>query len=240
MIEIRLPTAPGGKPVLNGLARSTGGKVILVSVPRPHTDRPAVRPAPAGRRRRDGEQARHERCVRQLRARHRRPRRNTRWTGLPPPTTPGSLARGLGQGVLQGRLPRGVNGASGTAPQPAEALQHEGQRSVAELGAILWHAMGGERDAPELAPWMARAHADPIVALTLSRQRLGEYAVRQPIDRNTAFPGPCVWLIEIERAKGDTPAAIAVWRSPARTANGAPAARACGPTGRSGRRPTRS
>ena len=136
------------------------------------------------------------------------------WTGLPPPTTPGSLARGLGQGVLQGRLPRGVNGASGTAPQPAEALEREGQRSVAELGAILWHAMGGPHDAPELAPWMARAHADPIVALTLSRQRLGEYAVREPMDRNTAFPGPCVWLIEIERAKGDTPAAIAVWRSP--------------------------
>ena len=136
------------------------------------------------------------------------------WTGLPPPTTPGSLARGLGQGVLQGRPPRDAKGAGATAPQPAEALEHEGQRSVAELGAILWHAMEGERGAPELAPWMARAHADPIVALTLSRQRLGEYAVREPIDRNTAFPGPRVWLIEIERAKGDTPAAIAVWRSP--------------------------
>ena len=135
------------------------------------------------------------------------------WTALPPPTTPGSLARGLGQGVLQGRLPRDAECASATAPQPADAIRHEGQRSVAELGAILWHAMGGERDAPELAPWMAAPHRDPIVALTLSRQRLGEYAVREPIDRNTAFPGPCVWLIEIERAKGDTPAAIAVWRS---------------------------
>ena len=31
--------------------------------------------------------------------------------------------------------------------------------------------------------------------------------------RNTTFRGPRVWLIEIERAKGDTPAGIAVWRS---------------------------
>ena len=136
------------------------------------------------------------------------------WTALPPPTTPGSLARGLGQGLLQGRLPREAKGTGGTAPQPAEALQHEGQRSVAEFGAILWYAMGGPDDAPELAPWMAPAHADPIVALTLSRQRLGEYAVREPIDRNCPFPGPRVWLIEIERAKGDVPAGLAVWRSP--------------------------
>ena len=136
------------------------------------------------------------------------------WTGLPPPTTPGSLARALGQGVLQGRLPREAGGARGAAPQPAEALRHEGQRGVAELGAMLWTAMEGEREAPELAPWLAGPHTDPIVALTLSRQRLGEYAVGEPIDRNCPFPGPRVWLIEIERAKGDTPAGVAVWRSP--------------------------
>ena len=135
------------------------------------------------------------------------------WTGLPAPTTPGSLARGLGQGVLQGRLPREANGASTTAPQPAEALEHEGQRSLAELGAILWHAMGGANDARELAPWMARPHRDPIVALTLSRKRVAEYGQREAIDRSCAFPGDRVWLVEIERAKGDTPAGIAVWRS---------------------------
>ena len=136
------------------------------------------------------------------------------WTVLPPPTTPGSLARAFGLGVLQGRLPREASGAGGAAPQPAEALRHEGQRGVAELGAIVWNAIEGGRYAPELAPWMAPPHTDPIVALTLSRQRLGEYAVRQPIDRNCPFPGPRVWLVEIERAKGDTPAGVAVWRSP--------------------------
>ena len=138
------------------------------------------------------------------------------WTALPPATAPASLARALGQGVLHGRLPRGGNGArgAGASPLPVEQMKHEGQRSVAELGAILWHAMGGAHNAPELEPWMTPPHADPIVALSLSRQRLAEYAAREAVDRTCAFPGHRVWLIEIERAKGDVPAGIAVWRSP--------------------------
>ena len=137
------------------------------------------------------------------------------WAALPPATAPASLARALGQGVLHGRLPRGGNGArgAGASPLPVEQMQHEGQRSVAELGAILWHAMGGERDAPELAPWMTAPHADAIVALSLSRGHITEYAAREAVDRTCAFPGDRVWLVEIERAKGDTPAGIAVWRS---------------------------
>ena len=136
-------------------------------------------------------------------------------TKLPPPTKPGSLARALGQGVLYGRLPHGADAARGLvpSPQPAERMRHEGQRSVAELGAILWHAMDGPHAAPELEPWMAPPHTDPIVALVLSRRRLAEYAAPEAIDRSCAFPGPHVWLIEIELAKGDTPAGIAMWRS---------------------------
>ena len=137
------------------------------------------------------------------------------WAALPPATAPASLARALGQGVLHGRLPQGGNGArgAGALPLPVEQMKHEGQRSVAELGTLLWHAMDGQRDAPEFAPWMIPPHADPIVALSLSRRRLAEYAAREGVDRTCAFPGPRVWLIEIERAKGDTPAGIAVWRS---------------------------
>ena len=142
------------------------------------------------------------------------------WAALPPATAPASLARALGQGVLHGRLPQGGNGAraAGASPLPVEQMKHEGQRSVAELGAILWHAMGGADDAPELTPWMMRPHTDPIVALTLSRGHITEYASRGAVDRTCAFPGDRVWLVEIERAKGDTPAGIAVWRS--RGANG--------------------
>ena len=138
------------------------------------------------------------------------------WAALPPATAPASLARALGQGVLHGRLPQGANGArgAGASPLPVERMQHDGQRSVAELGAILWHAMGGADDAPELAPWMIPPQADPIVALSLSRKRVAEYGQREAIDRSCAFPGDRVWLIEIERAKGDVPAGIAVWRSP--------------------------
>ena len=134
---------------------------------------------------------------------------------LPPPTAPGSLARALGQGVLHGRLPRDAHGACGGTASPlhAERMTHEGQRSVAELGAILWHALGGALDAPEFEPQIAPPHTDPVVALRISRRRLAEYAVPEAIDRSTAFPGPRVWLIEIERAKGDTPAGVAVWRS---------------------------
>ena len=140
---------------------------------------------------------------------------NPTWTGLPPATVPSSLGRSLGQGVLQGRLPRGAYGAcaSGAPPLAAERIEQEGQRSVAELGAILWHALDGPRDAPELERWMAPPHADAVVALSISRRRLAEYAVPEAVDRSSAYPLPCVWLIEIERAKGDTPAGIAVWRS---------------------------
>ena len=141
-------------------------------------------------------------------------------TAPPPATAPDNLARALGKGVLHARLPRGAPRAcAGTAsPLPAEGMTHEGQRSVVELGAILWHALDGPREAPELERWMAPPHTDPIVALSISRRRLAEYAVPEGVDRSTAFPGPRVWLIEIERAKGDTPAGIAVWRS--RGANG--------------------
>lgn len=140
---------------------------------------------------------------------------DSRWLGLPPATAPDSLGRGLGQGVLHGRLPKGANGAHGleSSPVPAERIEHDGQRSIAELGAILWHAIDGPRDAPELAGWLAPPHDDPIVALSVTRRRLAEYAVPEPIDRNAEFPGPRVWLIEIEGAKGDTPGGIAVWRS---------------------------
>ena len=140
---------------------------------------------------------------------------NSRWTALAPPTAPDSLGRGLGQGVLHGRLPRGANGMHrvDASPLPLEQIHHEAQRSVAELGALLWHALDGSRDAPELAPWMALPHSDPIIALSVTRRRLAEYAVPEAIDRNTAFPGTRVWLIEIERAKGDVPGGIAVWRS---------------------------
>ena len=138
-----------------------------------------------------------------------------RWAELPPPTTPRGLGRALGQGVLHGRLPHGAKGAHPVdpSPLPVEQMQHEGQRSLAELGIILWHAMGGTRDAPELEPWMAPPHTDPIVALALSRRRLAEYASAEAIDRSCAFPGGRVWLVEIERAKGDVPGGIAVWRS---------------------------
>ena len=44
-------------------------------------------------------------------------------------------------------------------------MTHEGQRSVAELGAILWHALGGALDAPEFEPQIAPPHTDPVVAL---------------------------------------------------------------------------
>ena len=137
------------------------------------------------------------------------------WAELPPPTAPGSLARALGQGVLHGRLPHGAKGAHpvDASPLPVERMQHEGQRSVAELGAILWHAMGGAHDAPELEPWMAPPHTGPIVALALSRRRLAEYAVPEAFDRSCAFPGGRVWLVEIEHAKGDVPGGVAVWRS---------------------------
>ena len=140
---------------------------------------------------------------------------NSRWTARPPPTAPDSLGRSLGQGVLHGRLPRDANGLHrvDASPLPLERIHHEAQRSVAELGAILWHAMGGPEEAPELAPWMGLAHCDPIIALSVTRRRLAEYAVPEAIDRNTAFPGRQAWLIEIECARGDVPGGIAVWRS---------------------------
>ena len=134
---------------------------------------------------------------------------------LPPATAPGSLGRAFGQGVLHGRLPRDARGAcvGKASPLPAECMTHEGQRSVAELGAILWHAMGGPREAPELEAAMAPPHTGPIVALSVPRRRLDEFAVPEDVDRSFAFPGDRAWLIEIERARGDTPAGIAVWRS---------------------------
>ena len=141
---------------------------------------------------------------------------SSRWAGLPPATTPGSLGRALGQGVIQTRIPqrKATTRTLNAGPVSTSEMAHEGQRSVAELGAILWRAMDGRDDAPELEPWMEAPHTDPIVALTLSRQRMGEYTRREAIDRSCAFPGQRVWLIDIERAKGDIPAGVAVWQSP--------------------------
>ena len=136
---------------------------------------------------------------------------------LPPATAPPSLALALGTGLLQARGTRDEP-AGPPAPLPAEGLTHEGQRSVVELAAILWHALDGPGEAPELAPQLAPPHTDPIIALSLPRRRLAEYAVPEGVDRSTAFPGSRVWLIEIERARGETPGAIAVWRS--RSADG--------------------
>ena len=135
--------------------------------------------------------------------------------GLDKGSAPDHLARAFAQGLLQGRLPRDAKGAcvGGASPLPAECITHEGQRSFVELGAILWHALDGPGEAPELAPPLAPPHTDPIIALAIPRRRLAEYAVPESVDRSTAFPGPRVWLIEVERAKGDTPAGIAVWRS---------------------------
>ena len=114
------------------------------------------------------------------------------WAGAPAATAPGTLGRALGQGVLHGRIPQGARSAE-AFPRPAPEMRHEGQRSVAELGTILWHAMGGLHEAPELGPWMAPPHTDPIVALALSRRHLAEYAAPEPIDRSCAFPGGRVW-----------------------------------------------
>ena len=137
------------------------------------------------------------------------------WARLPRATAPGSLGRTLGQGVLEGRLPKDAHGAcaADASPLPLQALHNEAQRSIAELGAILWHALGGAEDAPELTPWLERPHSDPTVALSLSRRLLAEYATPEIIDRTCAFPGRRIWLLEIERAHGEIPGAIAVWRS---------------------------
>ena len=66
-----------------------------------------------------------------------------RWARLPPTTTPGSFARVFGQGIVQTRIPprSHAGGALDAGPAATAEMAHEGQRSVAELGAILWHAM---------------------------------------------------------------------------------------------------
>ena len=137
------------------------------------------------------------------------------WPGLAPASAPDSLGRTLGQGVLHGRRPQGATDAGGleAPPLPAERINHQAQRCIAELGALLWHALDGPREAPELARWLAPPHDDPIVALSVTRQRLAEYAVPESVDRSAPFPGNRVWLVELEGAKGDTPAGVAVWRS---------------------------
>ena len=149
--------------------------------------------------------------------------RSSNGVALPPATHPRRWGREVGEGVLKGQKgaesvpPRA--GALGAAPEPSEALEHEGARSIAELGAILWHAGAGADDAPELARWIVAPHADPIIGLTISRRRLAEYAAPDPFGRTCAVPGERVWIIEIERAKGDRPSAVALWRS--RGADGA-------------------
>ena len=137
----------------------------------------------------------------------------TRWARLPRATAPGSLGRSLGQGVLEGRLPKAAHGACAAeaSPLPVHALRNEAQRSIAEFGAILWHALGGTHDAPEFAPWMAPPHSDPIVALSLSRRLLAEYAAPEVIDPTCALPGQRVWLVEVEHPRDDEPNAAALW-----------------------------
>ena len=134
---------------------------------------------------------------------------------LPPATAPGTLGRRFGEGVLHGQLAGNRQDAMlrKASTETGQHAEHEGHRSVAELGVIVWYAMGGAEEAPELEPLMRAPHTDPIVALKLSRQRLGEYARPEPIDRNCAFPGDRVWLIEIERAQREVPGGVAVWRS---------------------------
>ena len=137
------------------------------------------------------------------------------WPALAPASAPDSLGRRLGQGVMRGRRLQGATDAGGleAPPLPAERINHEAQRSIAELGALLWHALDGPRDAPELARWLLPPNDDSIVALSVTRRRLAEYAVPEAVDRSAPFPGNRVWLVELEGAKGDTPAGVAVWRS---------------------------
>ena len=94
-------------------------------------------------------------------------------------------------------------GAPRPAPGEPEALEHEGTRSIAELGALLGHAGRGAEDAPELVQWVTPPHTDPIIALALTRRRLAECAAPDPFGRTCALPGERVSTIEIERAKGD-------------------------------------
>ena len=134
-------------------------------------------------------------------------------------TTLGERTQALGEGLLRGSRAHDRDTRPGEvkAPLATDAITHDGQRASAELGAILWHALGGPKEAPELARWIQMPHDDPIVALSVSRGRRAEYAVANRADRfarTCAFPGRAVWLIEIAHAKGDIPDAVAVWRSP--------------------------
>ena len=99
-----------------------------------------------------------------------------------------------------------------TSPGKAKRA-HDGHRAVTELGTLLWHAMNGPDTTPELATKLPPANDHPITALSICRARAGEYARREPVDRALALPGRHVWLVEIERAKRNTPDAIALWSS---------------------------
>ena len=134
---------------------------------------------------------------------------------LPPATQPGSWGRALGAGILIGCRDRTRDASASAQPRRLrpEDVGHEGHRSIAELATLLWHTGGGADEAPELAAWLPAPHADPLVALSLPRRRLSEYRHPEPIARGLALPGRRVWIFEIERARGETPDAVALWRS---------------------------
>ena len=109
-------------------------------------------------------------------------------------------------------LRRGI-ARSEHAARTGPAAEHEATRAIAELGALALHAMIGGNDPNRTNTPVERPNDDPIIALSLSRQRLSEYARGHGIARALDFPGPRVWLIEVEHARRDTPSTIAVWRS---------------------------
>ena len=133
-----------------------------------------------------------------------------------PRATPENIARTFGEGLVR-TLQARENDARAPrigAPIRTTEIAHEGQRSTVELSTLLWHAMDGPREAPDLATQLPALHADPIIALSIGRSRRAEYAVTDRFGRTCAFPGKALWLIEIEHAKGDVPNAVALWRSP--------------------------
>ena len=87
---------------------------------------------------------------------------------LPPRTPPRCRTRSVAEGVLAGR--RATHPPPPGAPRPApgepEALEHEGARSIAALGALLWHAGRGAEDAPALVQWVTPPQTNPAIALT--------------------------------------------------------------------------
>lgn len=140
----------------------------------------------------------------------------TIWRGptLAPATAPESFGRSFGEGALKAPYMNRTTGAwRAGRPVRGGRIEHEGHRTTAELAALLWHAMGGAQEAPELAGDIVSPHDDPIIALVITRRRRAEYASADGHGRTCPIPGRGVWLMEIEQPKGDLPNAVAVWRS---------------------------